>query len=125
MVSANRIIPAPLDDNMKEEVELVAIDAFKALGSSGVVRIDFLIDTKSKKVYINEVNNIPGSLSFYLWEPIGKEYTELLDDMINIGIRDYKKRVAKTHSFDTNILKGFTELGGLKGMKGSKAKISK
>ena len=125
MVSANRIIPAPLDDNMKEEVEQVAIDAFKALGSSGVVRIDFLIDTKSKKVYINEVNNIPGSLSFYLWEPIGKEYTELLDDMINIGIRDYKKRVAKTHSFDTNILKGFTELGGLKGMKGSKAKISK
>lgn len=125
MVSANRIIPAPLDDSMKEEVEQVAIDAFKALGSSGVVRIDFLIDTKSKKVYINEVNNIPGSLSFYLWEPIGKEYTELLDDMINIGIRDYKKRVAKTHSFDTNILKGFTELGGLKGMKGSKAKISK
>ena len=123
MVSANRVIPALLEKDMKEEVETVAVNAFKALGSSGVVRIDFLIDSKAKKVYINEVNNIPGSLSFYLWEPIGKEYTELLDDMINIGIRDYKKRIAKTHSFETNILKGFTELGGLKGMKGSKGKL--
>ena len=84
-------------------------------------RYSFYIE--KEKIYINEINNIPGSLSFYLWEPIGKEYTELLDDMINIGIRDYKKRVAKTHSFETNILKGFTELGGVKGMKGSKGKL--
>ena len=123
MVSANRIIPASLKEEMKEEIETVAVNAFKALGSSGVVRIDFLVDNKNEKVYINEINNIPGSLSFYLWEPTGKEYTELLDDMINIGIRDYKKRIAKTHSFETNILKGFTELGGLKGMKGSKGKL--
>ena len=123
MVSANRVIPAPLKDGMKEEIETVAVKAFKALGSSGVVRIDFLVDEKTGKIYINEVNNIPGSLSFYLWEPIGVEYTELLDDMINIGIRDYKKRTSKTHSFETNILKGFTELGGLKGMKGSKGKL--
>ena len=101
MVSTSRVIPAPLPKKMKEEVEKVAVGAFKALGSSGVVRIDFLVDEKEKKIYINEVNNIPGSLSFYLWEPIGKEYTELLDDMINIGIRDYKMRIAKTHSFDT------------------------
>lgn len=123
MVSTSRVIPAPLPKKMKEEVEKVAVGAFKALGSSGVVRIDFLVDEKEKKIYINEVNNIPGSLSFYLWEPIGKEYTELLDDMINIGVRDYKMRIAKTHSFDTNILKGFAEHGGLKGMKGSKGKL--
>ena len=123
MVSTSRVIPAPLPKKMKEEVEKVAVGAFKALGSSGVVRIDFLVYEKEKKIYINEVNNIPGSLSFYLWEPIGKEYTELLDDMINIGIRDYKMRIAKTHSFDTNILKGFAEHGGLKGMKGSKGKL--
>ena len=123
MVSTSRVIPAPLPKKMKEEVEKVAVGAFKALGSSGVVRIDFLVDEKEKKIYINEVKNIPGSLSFYLWEPIGKEYTELLDDMINIGIRDYKMRIAKTHSFDTNILKGFAEHGGLKGMKGSKGKL--
>jgi len=123
MVSASRIIPAPLKEELKEEVEEVAKKAFRALGSSGVVRIDFLVDKKTNKIYINEINNIPGSLSFYLWEPTGKEYTELLDDMINIGIRDYKKRISKTHSFETNILKGFTELGGFKGMKGSKGKL--
>ena len=123
MASASRIVPAKLEKGLKEEIESVALRAFKALGSSGVVRIDFLVDKKSNKIYINEINNIPGSLSFYLWEPIGKEYTELLDDMINIGIRDYKRRVSKTHSFETNILKGFTELGGLKGMKGSKGKL--
>ena len=123
MVSASRIVPAKLEKGLKEEIEDIAVRAFKALGSSGVVRIDFLVDKKDNTVYINEVNNIPGSLSFYLWEPIGKEYTELLDDLVNIGIKDYKKRIAKTHSFETNILKGFTEMGGLKGMKGSKGKL--
>lgn len=123
MASADRVIPAPLEEDMKKEVEEVAVKAFKALGSSGVVRIDFLVDSKAGKIYINEVNNIPGSLSFYLWEPIGKEYTELLDDMINIGIRDYKRRTNKIHSFESNILKGFTSMGGVKGMKGSKGKL--
>ncbi|MDD6223462.1 MAG: D-alanine--D-alanine ligase [bacterium] len=122
MVSANRVIPAPLGESLKAEIEDIAIRAFRVLKSAGVVRIDFLVDTKTNKVYINEVNNIPGSLSFYLWEPTGKDYSELLDDMINIGIKDYKHRVAKTHSFETNILRGFTELGGLKGIKGSKGK---
>lgn len=118
MVSASRVVPANIDESLKKEVEEVAVKAFKALGSSGVVRIDFLVDKNTNKPYINEINSIPGSLAFYLWEPIGKEYTDLLDDMINIGIRDYKKRINKTHSFNTNILKGFTELGGIKGAKG-------
>lgn len=117
MASTSRKIPANLDKKVEETIRDMAIRSFKALGSSGVVRIDFLIDTKEKQVYVNEVNSIPGSLSFYLWEPIGKDYSDLLDEMINIGIRDYKKRTAKTHSFDSNILKGFTSLGGVKGRK--------
>ena len=107
MLSASRKIPADLSDKLKEEVETVAKKAFKALGSSGCCRIDFLIDSKKNKVYVNEINSIPGSLAFYLWEPLGKDYTELLDDMINIGIKDYKKRSSKTYTFDTNILQGF------------------
>lgn len=120
MASASRIVPAPLEKKEQNEIEEIAIKAFKALGSSGVCRIDFLIDSKTNKVYINEINSIPGSLAFYLWEPIGKKYTELLDDMINIGIKDYKKRIAKVHSFDSNILKGFTEMSGTKGIKETK-----
>lgn len=119
MLSASRKIPADLSDKLKEEVETVAKKAFKALGSSGCSRIDFLIDSKKNKVYVNEINSIPGSLAFYLWEPLGKDYTELLDDMINIGIKDYKKRSSKTYTFDTNILQGFAN----NSLKGGKTKL--
>lgn len=118
MVSADRKIPADLTKALEKQVQESAIVAFKALGSSGVCRIDFLIDTKEKKAYVNEINSIPGSLAFYLWAPKGKEYSELLDDMINIGIKDYRARISKTHSFDSNILKGFAN--GFKGVKGTK-----
>lgn len=123
MASASRKIPADLEETTKEEIETIATRAFQVLGSSGVCRIDFLVDNKTKKVYINEINSIPGSLSFYLWDPLGKKYPELLDDMINIAIKDYKRRVGKTHSFESNILKGFAESNGLKGLKGSKGKL--
>jgi len=118
MLSATRKIPADIGDKLTNEVKDVAVRAFKALNLSGDVRIDFLIDSKKKKVYINEVNTIPGSLAFYLWEPVGKAYTELLDELINIAVKDYKKRINKTHSFDSNILSGYT--GGMKGAKGAK-----
>lgn len=117
MASTTREIPAKIKDEARQKVEQMAKDAFKALGCSGVVRIDFLIDEKKGDVYVNEVNSIPGSLSFYLWDAVGKDYTTLLDEVINIGIRDYKKRISKTHSFETNILKGFSEFGGAKGSK--------
>ena len=120
MASALRKIPADISEKLKEEVQDIALKAFRELNSSGVVRIDFLIDKKKKKVYINEINSCPGSLAFYLWEPIGKNYSELLDDMINIAIKDYKKRINKTHSFDTNILQGFTGAKGVKGLKNIK-----
>lgn len=123
MASANRKLPADLDKNIREEVEQVAKDAFKALGSSGNCRIDFLIDDSKGKVYINEINSIPGSLAFYLWNEKGIKFSDLLDDMINIGVKDYKKRVSKTHSFNSNILQGFQAHGGIKGMKGVKGKL--
>ena len=123
MASASRKLPADLDKKVKEEVEKVAVEAFKALGSSGNSRIDFLIDDKKNKVYINEINSIPGSLAFYLWDAKDINFTAVLDDMINIGVKDYKKRISKVHSFDTNILQGFAARGGVKGMKGAKGKL--
>lgn len=119
MASAKRIIPARISDELAKEVREIAIKAYKSLNSSGVVRIDFLIDKKEKKVYANEINSIPGSLSFYLWNKTDKEYPELLEDIINIGIRDYKNKQNKTHSFDTNILNNFSQ-NGVKGVKGIK-----
>ncbi len=120
MASAKRIIPANIPDDIAEDVREMAIKAFRALNSSGVVRIDFLIDEKARKVYVNEINSIPGSLSFYLWEKTAKPYPELLDNVLNLGIASYKKRKAKTSTFKTNILEGFNGTKGLKGLKGMK-----
>lgn len=121
MASASRIIPARIDNTMEEDVKKYACEAFKALNLSGVCRIDFLIDKETKKVYINEPNTIPGSLSFYLWEPSGKPYSDLLDELITLAIKDYKNRHKKVYSFDTNILSGYSM--GTKGLKGMKGKL--
>ncbi|MGE5456548.1 MAG: D-alanine--D-alanine ligase family protein [Ignavibacteriales bacterium] len=115
MASTNRIIPARIDNKTRKEVKHIARKVFKVLNLAGVCRIDFLIDKKENKVYINEPNTIPGSLSYYLWEPIGKKYDMLLDEMISIAIRSYKKKQNTIYSFDTNILENFN---GLKGNKG-------
>ena len=120
MASTNRILPAHLDEKLRKEIEDIAVKSFKALGACGNSRIDFLIDEETNKVYINEINSIPGSLAYYLWEAKDVSFTEVLDEMINIGIKSYKKRMSKTHTFETNILQGFAARGGIKGMKGAK-----
>lgn len=119
MASAKRIIPARISEKLTKEVNEIALKAYRSLNATGVVRIDFLIDSKSEKVYANEINSIPGSLSFYLWNKTDKEYPELLDDIINLGVREYKNKNSKTHSFDTNILSNFSN-SGAKGVKGIK-----
>ncbi len=121
MASASRIIPARIDEATEKEVRELACEVFRALNLSGVCRIDFLIDKETKKVYINEPNTIPGSLSFYLWEPAGKKYRELLDDLLTLAIKDYKEKSKKIYSFDTNILSGY--IMGSKGLKGAKGKL--
>lgn len=117
MAATNRIMPARINKDLYNEVQKIAIKTFKVLNLSGVARIDFLIDSKQNKIYVNEPNTIPGSLSFYLWEKTGKPYPKLLDELITFAIKDYKNRRKKIYSFDTNILQNF---GGLKGVKGSK-----
>ena len=120
MASTDRIIPADISEKLKEEIREYALKAFKSLGMSGVVRIDFLVDSKKDKAYINEVNACPGSLSFYLWDKVGKDYPELLDEMISVAIKDYKTRTSKIHSFDSNILQNFNGAKGSKGKLGMK-----
>lgn len=117
MASLKRNIPAEIDKKVEEKIRSMALTAFKALNSSGVVRIDFLVDDKKKEVYINEINNIPGSLSYYLWKETGKDYSLLLDDLISLAIKDYKKRKNKIYSFKTNILENFKGSKGSKGIK--------
>lgn len=114
MVNTDRIIPAKISEELTKKVEKYAKAAFRALNLSGVCRIDFLINSKTNEVYVNEPNIIPGSLSFYLWEPKGMPYKDLLDEIIQIGIREYKEKSKKVCHFDTNILKDFKKNNGVK-----------
>lgn len=116
MASASRKIPANISKQLEEKIKETSKEVFKALNLSGVCRIDYLIDKKTNKFYVNEPNTIPGSLSFYLWEPTGKKYMDLLDELISLAIKDYKNRARKIYSFESNILSNY----GIKGAKGLK-----
>ena len=116
MASVSRKIPAELTPEKREEVRSLAVKSFKALGCNGVARIDFMIDEDTGKLYFNEINTIPGSLSFYLWEPLGVPYKELLNRMIKLALKRARTEEDITFSFDTNILNS-ASLGGSKGGK--------
>ena len=119
MASLSRAIPANISPERREEIRQMAVKAFQCLGCSGVARIDFMIDKETDKVYLNEINTIPGSLSFYLWEPLGLKYTQLLDRLIQLALKRFRENEKLTFSFETNVLAG-VKLGGSKGAKGSK-----
>lgn len=118
MASLGRKIPAELDDATEKEIRELACKIFKAIGANGVVRIDFMIDTKTKTVYANEINTIPGSLAFYLWEATGVNYTALIDRLIDLAFKRSRTRDNITYTIDTNILAGVSF--GTKGAKGAK-----
>ena len=114
MGSLGRKIPAEINKSLEKEVKDISIKACRALNTNGIVRIDFLVDKKENKVYLNELNIIPGSLAFYLWTPLNKEYKELLNDIIEYGINRSKNKARKLNSFDTNVLEGFNGTKGVK-----------
>lgn len=114
MQSAKRRIPAELPEEVRTTIEAYARKAFETLDCSGVTRIDFILepvdpsgspeDFQCKQIYINEFNTIPGSLSFYLWEATGKPFPELLDDLVELGLRKKRRRSKLTFTHDINIL---------------------
>jgi len=114
MVNTQRIIPARLSKQATEMVQKLAQQTFLALDCSGVARIDFLHDKKSGKFYINEINTIPGSLSFYLWQESGRDFTALMDCLVSIALDDFKEKERLTYSYETNVLKNFSGVKGVK-----------
>ena len=118
MASLGRKIPADLPAEKSEEIRELACKIFKAIGAGGVVRIDFILDTDTDTVYANEINTIPGSLAFYLWDATGIKYPELCDRMIELAFKRQRNRENITYTINTNILSGVSF--GTKGAKGAK-----
>jgi len=115
MASLKRKIPAEITSEQRSEIRGLAVKAFRALGCAGVARLDFMIDTDCGKIYFNEINTIPGSLAFYLWEPLGLNYTALLDRICSLSLKRERDSQNLNFTFESNILAGFK--GGLKGAK--------
>lgn len=118
MASLGRKIPADLDEKRSQEIRDLACKIFKAIDGNGVVRIDFMIDKDTDCVYANEINTIPGSLAFYLWDATGIKYPELLDKMIDLAFARERAKENLTFTIDTNILSGVSF--GKAGSKGGK-----
>lgn len=116
MRTAKRELPAKLTPELREEIRTLAVKTFQVLNCNGVSRIDFMIDKDTDKVYVNEINPIPGSLAFYLWEALGKPYSELLDDMVKLALKREREEKNLMTSFETNILQN-ANISGTKGVK--------
>ncbi len=112
MQSLQRKIPADIPPETKKEIQEMAVKAFQYLDCNGVSRIDFMIDKATGKIYFNEINTIPGSLSFYLWEATGLTFAGLMDKLVQLAVQRSREAGQKTVSYDHNI---FAMGGGVKG----------
>lgn len=104
MKGARRIIPADIPDELTHAIQDCAIQAFHAIGAAGVARIDFLVRPEEGAFYVNEINTLPGSLAFYLWEPAGVPFPELLTTLIGYAQARYREKRRSTFSFSSSLL---------------------
>lgn len=114
MATAKRIIPAPIKNSTKNNIEKYVKDFFAEIGGQGIARTDFLISKDETKIYLNEINTLPGSIAFYLWKENNVNFAELVNKMVNLGFEKFKDKSKLITTFKSNILSGF---GGAKGIK--------
>lgn len=117
MHASKKRIPADLPKDETERIQFLAGETFRVLGCHGVSRVDVMVDGKTRDIYVNEINTIPGSLSFYLWEAAGIPFNELMDRLVRLALKRKREQQSKTVSYDSNI---FALGGGTKGVKGCK-----
>ncbi|HOJ64850.1 MAG TPA: D-alanine--D-alanine ligase family protein [Spirochaetota bacterium] len=113
----SRIIPARISDEIKTQIEEYSKKVYRAIDCKGVVRIDYILNSERDKVYINEINTIPGSFSFYLWEPLGISFSKLLDIIIEESIKDFEDRKNNIYKFDSALMEKIKRFSGAKGTK--------
>ena len=118
MASLHRVLPAPIEDELRDEIQDLSVRIFRMMDCKGVVRIDYMFDKASNQIYITEINTIPGSLAFYLWESAGISYRNLIDRMVENAEKARDDRNAANYAFTSDILKNAAV--GAKGAKGSK-----
>lgn len=124
MAASAKKFPADLPECETKRIQYLAGETFRVLSCHGVSRVDVMIEgasqpdeTGCRKIYVNEINTIPGSLSFYLWEGTGISFEEEMEKLVQLAIKRKREEGMKTVSYDQNI---FNMTGGTKGAKGGK-----
>lgn len=117
MQSLSRVVPAPIPEEMTRRIQELSRDIFRVLDCKGTVRIDFMIDSKTDELYVGEVNTIPGSLAFYLWDACGIKYPELVEKLTEYAFKANADKNHNVFAYDSTILQGYAN-----GSKGAKAK---
>jgi len=119
MASADRVIPADIPDELTGQIQDLSLNIFKLFNASGVARLDFLVHAESNRVFFNEINTIPGSFSFYLWEKSEISFEQLVFQLIDIAVEQHRQKNGRVRSYDTNLLSE-KAVTGIKGLKGTK-----
>ena len=104
MASLKRVLPAPIEPELKQKIQALSIDIFKRMDCRGAVRIDFMYDAPTDGLYTTEINTIPGSLAFYLWEKTNLNYTGLIDRMVEYAMKAQEEKNNSNYAFTSNIL---------------------
>jgi D-alanine-D-alanine ligase len=123
MKSAERLIPAPLPPELAQRVQDTAIEAFRAIDGRGTARLDFLVRPDSNEVFLNEINTLPGSLAFYLWQEMGRSAREVVDRLVALARDAHAEKRRNTYNYQTNLI-ALTAARGVKGVKGTKQQRS-
>ena len=121
MASLHRVLPAPIEDELRDKIQEMSKTIFRMLDCKGTIRIDYMFDKDRGKLYITEINTIPGSLAFYLWENAGMSYSRMIDKMIECAEKAHEDKNRANYAYTSDILKGVCfGAKGAKGCKGAK-----
>jgi len=120
MKSAERIIPAPISEELTARIQTLARQAFIAIGGRGTARIDFLVQPDSGEIYLNELNTLPGSLAFYLWQAEGLSPSAVVEQLVTLAREAHADKRRNLYNYRTNLI-SLTAQRGLKGVKGAKS----
>jgi D-alanine-D-alanine ligase len=104
MKGSQRKLPAEISEELTRHIQDLAVKAFRAIDGMGTARVDLLVDRYTDEVYVNEVNTIPGSLGFHLWQPIGLAPSQVVDNLIQLALEAWEDKARTTFSYSTPLL---------------------
>ena len=106
MASLERRIPAPISDDLTKQVQHNALTAFRSIDAAGVARVDSFVREDTGETWVMEINTVPGSFAFYLWEASGVSFSRLMNQLLDIALSGHKGKSELMFTFESTMLSG-------------------